>query len=157
MRDPADIGGPARAARLAGGVGRRPGPRDAALREARVCYDHLAGVRGVRLHDAMVAQGVLVATQDGIALSPAGRARLVAEGIDIAALDSRPRPLCRACLDWSERRPHLAGSLGAALLRHFIARGWLRRDSASRAVHVTPQGEAALAAFAAGPRRAGVG
>jgi hypothetical protein len=125
----------------------RPGPRDPALREARVCYDHLAGAQGVRLHDAMVEQGLIVATRDGLGVSEKGRSRFVAEGIDIAALEEKGRPLCRTCLDWSERRHHLAGSLGAALLQLVLKRGWARRGPTGRAVLFTPPGERAFAAF----------
>ncbi|HMN73801.1 MAG TPA: metalloregulator ArsR/SmtB family transcription factor [Rhodoblastus sp.] len=127
----------------------RPGPRDAAMRRARVCYDHLAGEAGVRQHDAMVARGDIVATAEGLALSPAGRRRLVAEGVDLTPLDGARRAQCRLCLDWSERRPHLAGALGAILLRHILAAGWARRDPKSRAVLFTPPGERAFDAFLA--------
>jgi DNA-binding transcriptional ArsR family regulator len=102
----------------------RPGPRDAAMREARVCYDHLAGDRAVRLAERFVAdglvtpdeiprsrrQGVPGSTRSGWALPPHGR-----------------RPECRTCLDWSERRNHLAGALGAAILQHVLAQGWAKR------------------------------
>lgn len=112
----------------------RSGPRNQAMRRARVCYDHLAGEMGVRLHDALVEGGALVAAPEGLALSPEGRAWLVAQGVDVGALEARRRPLCRACLDWSERRHHLAGGVGAALLDLFLSRGWATRDPRSRAV-----------------------
>lgn len=145
---------------LAARIGRmrsRPGPRDEALRLARICYDHLAGTLGVRLHDALVAQGLVVATPDGLGLSAQGRARFVAEGIEVDALARNGRAPCRACLDWSERRPHLAGPLGAALLQGFIRRGLFERDSGSRALHL---GRGGLEAFEryldpAGERAAG--
>ncbi len=122
---------------LAARMGRmrsRPGPRDEALRFARVCYDHLAGTLGVRLHDTLVAQGLVVATADGLGLSSKGRARFIAEGIEVDGLSRPGKAPCRACLDWSERRHHLAGPLGAALLQSFIRRGWVERDSKSRAL-----------------------
>ena len=100
----------------------RPGPRDPALRTARVCYDHLAGEWGVRLYDALLADGRLDAAGGSPVLTPRGRAFFAAEGIDLAAPASSRRPLCRACLDWSERRPHLAGALGRAILDHALAR-----------------------------------
>lgn len=137
---------------LASRVGRlrtRPGPRDDAMREARVCYDHLAGAKGVELHDALVAQGLVVATADGLGISPTGRARFVAEGIKIDALEARLRPFCRACLDWSERRHHLAGSFGAALLEMVLARKWARRAPGNRAVVFSEAGGRAFAAFLA--------
>ncbi|MGI8525459.1 MAG: ArsR/SmtB family transcription factor [Pseudolabrys sp.] len=135
---------------LAARMGRlrsRPGPKDPALRLARCCYDHLAGEMGAALYDALVSQGFVIATSDGIGLSPPGRSYFTVEGIDIGALEAKPRPLCRACLDWSERRHHLAGSLGAALLQLFITRGWARRDKDSRVVHFTPKGTQAFNAF----------
>jgi DNA-binding transcriptional ArsR family regulator len=122
----------------------RPGPRDAAMRQARVCYDHLAGAMGVRLHEALVGQGLVVATPEGLGVSAAGQARFLAEGVDAAALRA---PVCRACMDWSERRHHLAGRLGAALLALFLARGWARRDAGGRTLRFTPHGLAQLELF----------
>lgn len=126
----------------------RPGPRDDAMRKARFCYDHLAGDAATALFARLVDRGILVAHADGLGLSPAGRARFLAEGIDIATLEAKPRVLCRACLDWSERKPHLAGSLGAAIARLALEQGWCRRESGSRAVHFSPGGEQALLALA---------
>jgi DNA-binding transcriptional ArsR family regulator len=125
----------------------RPGPRDEAMRAARRCYDHLAGSRGVALFDALVRNGDIVHGPDGLEPSNTGRARFAAAGIDMAELDSRRRPMCRACFDWSERRPHLAGSLGAALMAMMIARGWAKADKANRAIRFTPAGAAAFDAF----------
>ena len=128
---------------LASRMGRlraRPGPRDEAMRNARVCYDHLAGRMGVRLHDAVVAHGLVIATMDGLGMSAAGRARFGAIGLDVSALERKSRPICRACLDWSERRHHLAGSLGAALLQMFLARGWCKCEPASRALVFSADG-----------------
>ena len=122
----------------------RPGPREAAMSKARFCYDHLAGEAATTLFGHFVDHGLLVARPEGLGLSPPGRARLQAEGIDIAALEAKPRAFCRACLDWSERRPHLAGSLGAAIAKLTIERGWCRREAGSRAVHFSPRGEQAL-------------
>lgn len=125
----------------------RPGPRDAALREARRCYDHLAGARGVALFEAFLRNGDVVNAPDGLVLSATGRARFAASGIDVDGLAARSRPLCRACFDWSERRPHLAGSLGAALMALFVARGWVRVSRADRTVRFTDSGRAAFDAF----------
>lgn len=122
----------------------RPGPRDVALRRARVCYDHLAGEEGLRLADGLVASGWLKAADGSFSLTPIGRDSLSRFGIDIAALEAGRRPVCRACLDWSERRPHLGGALGAALLQRFLADGWMRRSEGSRALLVTPKGQAGL-------------
>jgi len=123
------------AARTMGRV--RTGPRDVAMRKARVCYDHLAGDYGIRLYAALVEKDIIVERDDGLSLS-AGSSRFIAE----MGLTLKPgRPLCRACLDWSERRSHLAGSLGAAVLARFFELGWAKRDPETRAVHFTADGE----------------
>jgi len=125
----------------------RPGPRDAAMRKARSCYDHLAGEMGVRLYEALVGQGFLVVTADGLDLSPRGRRQFIAEGIDVCALKRNNRPLCRSCLDWSERRHHLAGPLGAAILGLILDRGWASRDRNGRAILFSGEGERRFADF----------
>lgn len=112
------------------------GPRDQALRRARVCYDHLAGRLGVELADGMARHGFLVGAADRLALSPAGADWVRALGADPDALASGRRPACRFCLDWSERRSHLAGALGAALLSTLLERGMLARTRHSRALQV---------------------
>lgn len=122
----------------------RPGPRDKAMREARVCYDHLAGERGVALFDHLLARGLLVEDAERLAPSETGRRWFEALGIDVDALNQARRPMCRACLDWSVRRSHLAGSLGAAMLDTITARGWARRDKDSRAVIFTQTGRRAF-------------
>jgi DNA-binding transcriptional ArsR family regulator len=114
------------------------GPADPALRAARVCYDHLAGEAGVRLHDALRAHALLQA--DGGALTDAGEAWCRRRGLDLDALQSPRRPLCRPCLDWSERRDHLAGALGAALLQDLLRRGHARRIPGSRALRLDRAG-----------------
>jgi DNA-binding transcriptional ArsR family regulator len=124
----------------------RVGPRDAALRAARTCYDHLAGRLGVALADALVAGGYAELTQDAGLITEAGIALFDRIGIDVDALSARrgnrpPRILCRPCLDWSERRPHLAGALGTALCSHGFKQGWIRRINETRAVAITPKGE----------------
>lgn len=125
----------------------RPGPRDAALRRARLCYDHLAGAQAVALYDALIERQLIVESDGGVVLTALGRVQFVAEGIDIPGLEARKRPLCRACLDWSERRRHLAGSLGAALTALIMARGWAKREQNGRAVQFTLAGGVAFAAF----------
>ncbi|GAB2183295.1 ArsR/SmtB family transcription factor [Roseibium sp. LAB1] len=124
----------------------RTGPRDPQMRAARVCYDHLAGDMAVRIFDSLQKRGFLTVSSDtgGLALTADGTGFVESIGIDLDALTASRRPLCRACLDWSERRNHLAGSLGAALLTCFTDSGWLRRDPSSRIVHVSPKGEAEL-------------
>jgi DNA-binding transcriptional ArsR family regulator len=134
---------------LAAGTGhlrKRPGPRDANLRKARVCYDHLAGDMGTRLYDSLRDRGFLTITDAEVALTRPGADFVAGFGVDLEALRRKKAPLCRACLDWSERRPHLAGSLGRALLARMEAMGWARRDPQSRAVLFKASGEAALAA-----------
>ena len=126
----------------------RPGPRDPELRKARVCYNHLAGDFGVRMLDRLVADGNMTLNGDEIALTASGESRMAALGIDLAPLHAQRRPLCRTCLDWSERRSHLAGALGEALLTRFIEIGWAKREVGSRVIRFTPPGEKAfLAAF----------
>jgi DNA-binding transcriptional ArsR family regulator len=110
----------------------RPGPRDPEMRRARVCYDHLAGERAVELF-ARLTRLKLIALDDGaIAITSRGECRLAEFGIDIAALKSANRPICRACLDWSERRSHLAGALGARLLDRLFELEWACRVEGSR-------------------------
>lgn len=118
----------------------RVGPRDPALRRARVCYDHLAGDLAVELFE-QVAQRCFVEPQQGLQLNARGIRFFRDFGIDVDVLSAQKRPLCRTCLDWSARRHHLAGSLGAALLDRFFALGWARRARRSRAVLFTAQGE----------------
>lgn len=119
----------------------RTGPKDPALRRARVCYDHLAGDFGVGLLDGLQAQQMIVSADDALSLTEAGRDFAHNFGIELDALDKKRRPLCKACLDWSERRNHLAGSLGAAFLQRFYDLGWARREADSRVVRFSPQGE----------------
>lgn len=119
----------------------KPGPKEPALRKARICYDHLAGDYGVRMLDSLIAKGAIDAMGDGLALTESGETELKTIGIDVHALKSSRRPLCRSCLDWSERRAHLAGSLGKALLSNFLEKGWARRTAESRSVVFSPEGE----------------
>jgi hypothetical protein len=118
----------------------RTGPKDPAMRLARVCYDHLAGELAVALFESLVAQKWLALDGDGIAMSNAGRRHFADFGIDVDSLDRARRMTCRPCLDWSVRRHHLAGGFGAALFDKIQARRWARRDPASRLVHFTPSG-----------------
>jgi DNA-binding transcriptional ArsR family regulator len=111
-----------------------PGPRDEGLRAARVCYDHLAGERAVRLLDALRRRRFVRASETAISLTSAGALWAEGLGIDIATLRARRRPLCRPCLDWSERRSHLAGAFGAALFDRFLALRYVSRDPVGRAV-----------------------
>ncbi len=116
----------------------RTGPRDAALREARICYDHLAGAKGVAMLDSFRRRG-FVEGEEEIAVTPAGRAFFIGLGLDLGALAKGRRPLCRACLDWSERRAHLGGALGAVLLDLLLDRQWLGRGH-GRELRFSPTG-----------------
>jgi DNA-binding transcriptional ArsR family regulator len=126
----------------------RTGPRDPELRTARVCYDHLAGSLAVRFLEGLEARALIVAESDEresdpnrtLSLTDAGHRFFKRLGIDVTSLPRTRRPLCRGCLDWSERRPHLAGLLGAELLRHIYKERWARRDPDGRAVHFSPRG-----------------
>ncbi|AWK89470.1 ArsR/SmtB family transcription factor [Azospirillum thermophilum] len=143
----------------------RTGPKDAALRSARVCYDHLAGERGVELLAGARRQGLIAGEVIGgdviggdviggdviggdraLALTDKGRAVFAGFGLDLGRLEKGRRPLCRACLDWSERRDHLGGALGAAILARILEAGWARRED-GRVVTFTPAGLERLAAL----------
>jgi len=121
------------------------GPRDVALRAARTCYDHLAGHLGVALADALEEGGRIELADDGGLVTDAGLEFFDRIGIDVGAVTMRrgrpARVVCRPCLDWSERRPHLGGGIGAALCAHSFASNWIRRLPSTRAVAVTPKGE----------------
>ena len=119
-------------------------PREPALRKARVCYDHLAGEVGVGIYESLLRTRALVEGADGLRLTAAGERWFAKLSIDTQALANQKRAYCRACLDWSERRHHLAGALGAALLARFIDLGWAKRARDSRLVLVTPDGEREL-------------
>jgi DNA-binding transcriptional ArsR family regulator len=129
---------------LAAGAGHlrtRTGPKDAQLRKARVCYNHLAGDMGTQLFDSLMGWRLLAAKGDDLVLTNKGDAFARDFGIDIDGLRAAKAPLCRECLDWSERRSHLAGSLGRALLSRFEALGWAKRDLATRVVNFSKTGE----------------
>lgn len=125
------------------------GPRDAALRAARTCYDHLAGRLGVAIADALVAAGHIELDSEAGIVTPSGLTLFEHIGIDVARVatigsEKRRRILCRPCLDWSERRPHIAGKLGAALCRLSFDSGWVRPVEGSRALVITPTGQRAF-------------
>jgi DNA-binding transcriptional ArsR family regulator len=126
------------------------GPRDAALRRARTCYDHLAGRLAVAIADRMVERAHVELSADGGVLTDDGAVFLRGLGVDLGATPAQSghrtsgRMFCRPCLDWSERRPHIAGVLGAAFCQTCFAQGWLRRVDGARAVTITPAGQMAL-------------
>jgi DNA-binding transcriptional ArsR family regulator len=118
----------------------RPGPREPKMREARVCYDHLAGEQAVRMLDRLLARQILVRDGQKIELGKTGHAHFAAIGINVDEAAKSRRPVCRACLDWSVRRSHLAGRLGAAILDKILVEKWARRETDSRVVTFSPKG-----------------
>ncbi|MDJ1465284.1 helix-turn-helix transcriptional regulator [Nitratireductor sp. GZWM139] len=132
---------------VAAALGQRkvlPGPRDTAMREARICYDHLAGEAGVAMFDAFAGRGFLTIDGEDVSLTEKGAGFFCDFGLDIEAMRRKRRPMCRSCLDWSVRRSHLAGSLGAGMLDRFIALNWVRRKKESRIIRFTPPGRTAF-------------
>ena len=127
-----------------GSVRLRTSPRDPAMRKARVCYDHLAGELSVQIYERLIQHGALALEADGIALTNEGRRFFKDHGIDTVLLRTRRRAFCRSCLDWSERRHHLAGALGAAILDHALAQRWCKRENDSRVVSFGHAGELAI-------------
>ncbi|MEX0308967.1 MAG: ArsR/SmtB family transcription factor [Tateyamaria sp.] len=124
----------------------RTGPKDAQMQVARVCYNHLAGRLGVQMYRSMIGRGLLAENGEDVALTAEGRDFVTGFGVDIAGLETGRARICRTCLDWSERRNHLAGSLGRAMLTRMEDQGWMRRDAGSRAILVTQKGKAAFPA-----------
>ncbi|MDL5382702.1 ArsR/SmtB family transcription factor [Aeromonas hydrophila] len=118
----------------------RTGPRDPHLRQARICYDHLAGELGVRLFDALQQQGLLEIHGNDARLSQSGEIFFTGLGVNLSLLRQRKRPMCKACLDWSERRSHLAGTLGQWILDDALAQRWFVRRPDSRVIDVSDIG-----------------
>jgi DNA-binding transcriptional ArsR family regulator len=130
------------------------------LRAARVCYDHMAGALGVRLHDRFKELGWLTRDADGrddaYDLTESGSHGFAALNIDVEETRQLRRRFAYACLDWSERRPHLAGAMGAALCAHCFDTGWVRRIEGTRAVAITPRGQRAFRELFGAPFAIGV-
>lgn len=128
----------------------RTGPKDPELRRARICYDHLAGDLGVQMLDSMKKQRLIRQGKDTMELTGEGK-RFISKAlqIDADALIHPRRPVCKACLDWSERRHHLAGMLGAAIMERFTELKWAARDATpgSRVVNFSRNGEKRFAAL----------
>jgi hypothetical protein len=124
------------------------GSKDTALNAARTCYDHLAGRLGVAITDRLIALGAIEFEDDAGLVTEEGVGLLACIGIDLPRGQSKAprssRPICRPCIDWSERRPHVAGKLGAAICTHCLEKGWIRRRKGTRALDITPEGRAAL-------------
>jgi len=114
------------------------------IREARTCYDHLAGRLGVALASALEDQAVVVRKNGGYELGRRAEARCEELGIDLAELESQRRPVVRGCLDWSERELHVAGGLGAAFATRFFELGWIRRRDRNRSVELTNEGRTGM-------------
>lgn len=132
---------------LAAGAGhlrKRTGPKDAALRRARVCYNHLAGEMGTQMFASLMGQGHLALDGEDLTLTASGAAFIADVGIDLDTLRKGRAALCRECLDWSARRSHLAGSLGRAFLSRFEELSWARRDRETRIVVFSPRGTKAF-------------
>jgi DNA-binding transcriptional ArsR family regulator len=123
----------------------RPGPRDQAMRDARSCYDHLAGRLAVALFECWSTRKVLEHEGRSAHLTPEGRRFVAGLGIDVAMLERSKRPLCRTCVDWSERRPHLGGGVGAAILEYALLRGWAVREGRTRVLRFSQRGEQTFA------------
>ena len=117
---------------------------DEQLRHARTCYDHLAGVLGVGLADSMTERGLLVLGDEGGEVTADGAEFLSGLGVDLAAARERRRVFCRPCLDWTERRPHIGGAVGAALANRCFDLKWVERRHDSRALTITPAGRRGL-------------
>jgi DNA-binding transcriptional ArsR family regulator len=118
--------------------------QDDRLRFARTCYDHLAGQLGVAIADALVSKGYIVLTDDGGEVTDSGAHFLSAFGAELTSKSQSRRIFCRPCLDWSERRYHVAGLVGAEIWRRCLELGWLRRDRDARTVRVTSTGQIGL-------------
>jgi DNA-binding transcriptional ArsR family regulator len=125
----------------AGHLRTRPGPSDVELRRARSCYDHLAGDLALKMFDSFLERGVLVGQGGEVHLTAEGRAFFEKKEIAITTMEHGRRPLCRCCLDWSERRSHLSGALGAEIFGLFLSRGWATRKAGSRIVRFAAGGE----------------
>ena len=130
----------------AGRIPVRTGPKEPALRQARVCYDHLAGDLGVQLLESLKQRHMIEINDDDLTLTPLGEVFFRDFGLDLESLLKGRRRLCRACLDWSVRRHHLAGSLGATILTEIYRQKWASRDKDTRIVRFSKGG---LAAFEA--------
>jgi DNA-binding transcriptional ArsR family regulator len=120
---------------------RPTGPKDEAMRTARTCYDHMAGRLGIAIADSLSGKGFVMQEEGHGLISEEGTRFFCDFGIVLDGDTTSKRPLCRTCLDWSERRPHLAGRLGAALLARSLSLGWVSHVPQSRALRITRAGE----------------
>jgi DNA-binding transcriptional ArsR family regulator len=125
----------------------RTGPRDPELRRARSCYDHLAGHLAVTMFDRFIERRLLARSGEDLRMTADGRRFFANSGIDVDALTKSRRAPCRCCLDWSERKYHLGGTLGAAVLDRIVEKGWAVREAKTRIVRFSPGGERKLQAW----------
>ena len=116
------------------------GPKDERLRKSRICYDHLAGELGVKLFDALISKNLITENATDLTLTSKGITFFSALGVDFDSSKQSSRPLCKSCLDWSERRSHLAGSIGKWVLNDALNRNWASQDLDSRVIHFTSHG-----------------
>jgi DNA-binding transcriptional ArsR family regulator len=131
----------------AGHLRTRVGPRDPELRHARSCYDHLAGDLAVRIFDTLTARRMIDVRGEDVEVTNSARAFFRDRGIDLNTIARARRPMCRKCLDWSERRSHLGGTLGAAIFSHILARKWASQSRGSRIVRFARGGEQRITAW----------
>ena len=120
------------------------GPKDSALRYSRVCYDHLAGELAVQILQGLLTSEQIVSRDGALLLTEVGQQTFEGLGCDVVALRTGTRALCRPCLDWSVRRNHLGGALGAALLAALYRRRWVTKDIATRVVHFSTRGKSEM-------------
>ncbi len=116
----------------------------AGIAYARSCYDHLAGRLGVEMTDSLLGKSILADSNGEFVVTPAGEDWLSSLGLDITEMRRQKRAFARKCLDWSERRHHLAGALGASIFRMMLTNNWVRRRTDSRELVVTPTGRIKL-------------
>ncbi|HET9718399.1 MAG TPA: helix-turn-helix transcriptional regulator [Pseudolabrys sp.] len=123
---------------------RPPSKADDAMRMARTCYDHVAGMLGVQLADRLVQRELIILGAEAGEVTSSGTKFLTRIGVDLSAARARRRVFCRPCVDWTERRPHIGGAVGAALASWLLELKWIERVHASRAVMITPAGRRGL-------------
>lgn len=133
----------------AGHLRTRVGPRDPELRHARSCYDHLAGDLAVRIFDSLAQRALIRVRDNAVQVTDRARPFFSTRGIDFDTLVQSRRPLCRKCLDWSERRSHLGGTLGAAIFDQLLHRKWASQSRGSRIVRFAKGGEQRISAWLA--------
>jgi DNA-binding transcriptional ArsR family regulator len=117
---------------------------DEELRYARTCYDHIAGVLGVRLTERLTERAYVILGDEAGEVTPAGAEFLSGLGVDLSAARAQRRIFCRPCVDWTERRPHLGGAVGAAIANRCFALNWIERARHGRALVITPTGRRGL-------------